>query len=374
MFLARMDALHMLRRRETQLWTFLMPIVFFYFIGTITGGFGGGSVQKETIAVQVPADAGFLVDQLAKRLEERGYQVSRVAGEARPANLGRVLEIPSAFTESVQGGKPVKLRFTGTGNGMGANYDEVRVARAVYSLLADLAATESSGEKVTPEALSRLAQKPRTLTLKVEAAGKRQKIPTGFEQAIPGTMVMFTLLIMFTSGGISLFTERRQGLLRRLASSPMSRGTVVLGKWGARMILGVIQIVFAMLAGSLLFRVDWGPHLGVLFAVLLAYGALAATLGILLGNFGRSEGQIVAMGVISTNILAALGGCWWPIEITPRWTQALALFLPTGWAMDAMHKLVSFGYGPAAVAPHFLGMGLAALLAGAVVARTFRFQ
>ena len=35
-FVARHDLLYMLRRRETLLWTFVMPIVFFYFIGTVT--------------------------------------------------------------------------------------------------------------------------------------------------------------------------------------------------------------------------------------------------------------------------------------------------------------------------------------------------
>ena len=39
-FIARKDVAYLLRRRETILWTFVMPIVFFYFIGTVTGGFG----------------------------------------------------------------------------------------------------------------------------------------------------------------------------------------------------------------------------------------------------------------------------------------------------------------------------------------------
>jgi len=29
--------------------------------------------------------------------------------------------------------------------------------------------------------------------------------------------------------------------------------------------------------------------------------------------------------------------------------QKLQLVLPTGWAMDALHKLISFGYGPGSV-------------------------
>ena len=35
LYLARMDTAHLLRRRETLLWTFVMPIIFFYFFGTI---------------------------------------------------------------------------------------------------------------------------------------------------------------------------------------------------------------------------------------------------------------------------------------------------------------------------------------------------
>src|SRR5262249_7802151 len=312
--------------------------------------------------------------QLVRRLEDRGYRVVRPKTDAELARYGRRLILPAGFTEAVLARQPVQIRFERTGGGMGSNYDEIRVSRAVYSVLADLIVTGEKGEAATAEKLTSFYQTPRPLTLAVERAGERKKIPVGFEQAIPGTMVMFTLLAMFTSGGILLVIERNQGLLRRLASSRMPRGAVVLGKWGARMGLGAIQIVFAMLAGTVLFRMDWGRHLPTLLLVMFSYGAFAATLGMLLGNFARSEGQVSAFGVISTNVMAALGGCWWPIEITPRWAQKLALFLPTGVAMDALHKLVSFGYGPASVWFHAAGMTVAALLAGAIIARTFRFQ
>ena len=41
-FIAREDVKHTVRARETIMWLFIMPVVFFYFIGTITGGFTGG--------------------------------------------------------------------------------------------------------------------------------------------------------------------------------------------------------------------------------------------------------------------------------------------------------------------------------------------
>ncbi len=81
-----------------------------------------------------------------------------------------------------------------------------------------------------------------------------------------------------------------------------------------------------------------------------------------------------AVGVISTNLLAALGGCWWPVEITPPWAQRLTMLLPTGWAMDALHRLMSFGDSPVAVLPHIAALTVAAIAAGWVIARGFRFQ
>ena len=94
----------------------------------------------------------------------------------------------------------------------------------------------------------------------------------------------------------------------------------------------------------------------------------------LLGCLARTEGQAVAVGVISANVLGALGGCWWPIEVTPGWMQRLALFLPTGWAMDGLHKLVNFASGASSAVPHTAALLVLALALGAASARWFRFE
>src|ERR1700691_1376226 len=102
-YLARMDAAHLLRRRETLLWTFVMPIVFFYFIGTILGNSSGPS--KDELAVSAPPDAGFLADQLLARLEQQGYHVIRAQEPKEFLRFRRRLSIPAGFTDSVLAGK-----------------------------------------------------------------------------------------------------------------------------------------------------------------------------------------------------------------------------------------------------------------------------
>lgn len=374
LFLARMDLRILFRNKATWLWAFVMPVMFFYFIGTVTGG-SRRPAGKPAVAVLIPPDAGYLAGQLVRRLEERGYRVEQVDSEQRLAGFSRRLRVPADFTASALAGKQAVLRLERTGgDGLDAGYDRFRIGRAVYTVLADLIAVSKEGGQAAPERFAELAARPRNVTLKVESAGVRTFAPSGFQQSVPGSLVMFIMLVMFTSGSVTLTIERKQGILRRLASAPLARAAVVGGKFGARMALGMVQIAFAAITGTLLFNVDWGPNPAAVAAVLAAWAALAAAAGMLLGNLGRSEGQVIGFGVLLTNAAAALGGCWWPIEITPAWVQKLALVFPTGWTMDALHKLMSFGAQPAAVVPHLAALAAAALGAGWVLARRFRFQ
>jgi len=249
----------------------------------------------------------------------------------------------------------------------------VRVARAVYGLVADLAVLARRGETPSAEALAGIAALPRRIALEVTAAGRRRDIPTGFEQTVPGTLVMFTMLVLLTSGAISVVIEREDGLLRRLAATPIPRAAVVGGKWSARLVLGLVQLAFGALAGTVLFGVRWGPALPMVALVLLAWAALCASLGLLLGNLVRSRAQMAGIGVLATLGLAALGGCWWPIEITPPWMQSLALALPTGWTMDALHRLVSFGDPASAALPHGAALFATAAVVGVAGVKTFRY-
>lgn len=357
-FLAVQDLIYNLRRRETMVWAFVMPVVFFYFVGTIMSGSYGAPPGGDKLAVYVPDDAGLLADQLIRGLERMDYRVIRVPNAAGLRQWDRQLEIPHGLTASVSAGKTASIQLTRTSPGIDADYDRMRISRAIIGALT----TRDEGEHHRG-----------ALILSVERAGRRREIPTGFEQSVPGSLVFFILMALLTNG-VTLTIEREQGILRRLASSPMSRGAVVLGKWGARMALGAIQVAFALLAGTVLFHVRWGAHLWAVVAILLAYAGLAAILGMLLGNFGRTQRQVIVMGATVSNLLASLGGCWWPIEVTPKWCQTLAQWIPSGITMDALHQLMSFGAEPRAVVWQFSELVALALAAGYLLARKFRFQ
>jgi ABC-type multidrug transport system permease subunit len=227
---------------------------------------------------------------------------------------------------------------------------------------------------LSSDALATVNDAPRVWQLDVSTAGRRKEIPTGFQQAVPGMLVMFTLLVLLTSSGTMLVQERTQGLLRRLASAPISRGELLAGKWQGRMVLAAIQVAVALAFGTFLFNMDWGPDIAMVIVVLAAWAGFCASAGLWLGTVATTEAQAGGLGVLAANLLAALGGCWWPIEVTPEWMQVLQKAIPTGWTMDALHKLISFQAGAMSVIPNVLLLVAAAVVFGVLAARRFRYE
>lgn len=379
LFIAWNDAKYQLRQGSTLLWVLLMPPVFFYFIGTMTGGAAASVGGSQATPIVVIAEApGFLKEQIDLRLQDNDFVAEwveaqrTVEGEEAPR---RTLTIAPNFTELVSAGEQVTVTFETKASSLTREFETIRIQRSLYTALADIVVADvGSDATLTAADLITLNEKPRIWQLDVSPAGQRQEIPSGFEHTIPGILVMFTILVLLTTGGSMLVNERKQGLLRRLASAPVTGAEVVAGKWGGRMLLAVIQVGVALLVGTYLFDMAWGPDFIMVLVVLAVWAGFCASAGLLLGSLASTEGQASGLGVFAANGLAALGGCWWPIEVTPQWMQIVQKLTPTGWTMDAMHKLISFQSGAASVIPQLLLLLVATALIAMLAARRFQYQ
>jgi len=72
--LAKNDLKLALKDRSTILWLFIMPAVFFYFIGTVTQG-GVNFVDSSVELVVENNDSAFLSEHLEDRLEENLFTI-----------------------------------------------------------------------------------------------------------------------------------------------------------------------------------------------------------------------------------------------------------------------------------------------------------
>jgi ABC-2 type transport system permease protein len=173
-------------------------------------------------------------------------------------------------------------------------------------------------------------------------------------------------------GGASIAGERSSGVLRRLLVYPVRRWELVMGKVYGRVLLGGVQVGFFLLLGQFVFKVNLGHNFWAILLTLGLYVWLAASLGVWIGSVVKSEDKIIGLCVLTSSLLAALGGCWWPLEIVPQAMQTIGHSVPTGWAMAALHQLISFGGGLERIGPQLGLLASFALLANVGAAKMFR--
>src|SRR5262249_9201280 len=92
--------------------------------------------------------------------------------------------------------------------------------------------------------------------------------------------------------------------------------------------------------------------------------------GLVVAGLGRTRDAVLPVGAIVIMTMAAVGGCWWPIDFEPPWMRQAAIALPTTWTMQAFNDLI-IRQLPAmsAVVPSLIvaGFGLIYLVAGVVL-------
>ena len=100
----------------------------------------------------------------------------------------RVLVVPSAgersLTEAVLAGERVSLTLRHSGEGPTIDFDRLRVARAVYGVVADLAVTTEAGATPSPESFAELREQPRSVTLEVIPADRADRPVLGHRDRV----------------------------------------------------------------------------------------------------------------------------------------------------------------------------------------------
>lgn len=362
-----------LRNRAAVVWLVVMPLTFVYFMGFANRGPGGPRAPRPQVLVD-NQDSGFLGAELLTELGTQGLQTVRPDDpDAKRARRG--LRVATNFTAEVVAGRSSRVRFfqVSTDPDLDSALVELRLARALVAVNSLLLqhATRHPGIPPSPESLASLRAEPDLVGVRAGFAG-RKPIPTGFNLSLPGVLVMYLLMNLLTFGGAAVAGERRRGVLRRALVYPVSRGVLISGKIAGLMAVAALQSVALLLAGRFLFGVNLGDALGGILLTLLVYSWVAASSGVLIGSVLRSEDKVVGVCVLTSMVFSALGGCWWPLEIVPETAQRVAHCLPTGWAVEALHQLITYGSGLEGALPAVGVLALFGLGANLAAVRFFR--
>lgn len=381
--IARHDLKLTLTDRAAVMWMFLLPIVFISFFGLV---FGGGDQAEPVDApvrlTVVDHDRGFLARALVEDLQGQRLKFVELAPDevAVAEDKVRTLMIPSGFTESILAGEKTTIRLEkepGT-SAEAALVAQSRILSSISRITGRLIEVAGEDGTALDEAAFAAAGGGEDL-VQVDSrfAGQAMAAPSGFAQSIPGNTVLFVMLVALTYGAATITGERVGGLLRRLVTTPVSRTEIILGKIAGRVAVAVVQVTVLLLAAVVANRtlgIYIGDHTAAAYVVLLVYALCVAPLGVAVGGWFRDPDRAANIGVLITMVMGALGGCMWPLEFASPTLQKVALFLPTGWAMRALHQVISFGRGLGDVVPELAVLAAFAVLFTAIAVRSLRVE
>ncbi|MFC9247831.1 ABC transporter permease [Streptomyces sp. NPDC057136] len=138
----------------------------------------------------------------------------------------------------------------------------------------------------------------------------------------------------FQSLGISIASERDEGVLRRLRGMPMPRSSYFLGKLWLVLVSGIAETVLLIVAGVTLFDLELptDPAKWLTFSWVFLGGLTACSLlGIAMSSVPRTAKSATAVITLPFLVLQFISGVFISIDSISGWMLKVGSFFPLKW-------------------------------------------
>jgi ABC-2 type transport system permease protein len=187
----------------------------------------------------------------------------------------------------------------------------------------------------------------------------------------PIVLVLVLVVVGVSTIASALATYRHDGVLRRLRTTPVGPGRLLVAQLVAQVAVATLGLGLATAAALTLLDVP-GPRswVGVVVALLCTAAAMFA-IGLLIGATVPSAATAQGVSTATWLPLMVLAGLWFPREGMPEAMRRISDLSPGGAAVDAVQR-AWFGGEFAVVS--LLVLVAFAVVVGAIAALTFRWE
>lgn len=338
----------------------IFPLIFLAVFGTISSGSGNPKFNvallnqsdtafAKTFSQQLTTGKIFKVDKQVTTLAEAKDKLSK-------SQIDGIIILPKTFGTP----DPAKGHPTGT-------------VQLVYS-------QSSSGTGQTLQSVltgtlngvnTKLVGMP-PLAVKGQALNDHQL--TGFDYTFAG-LLGFSIIGIGIFGPINVFPElKKQGILRRLHTTPIRVWQYFMATMFSQAITGVISIAiqFAVAIGVFHLKVAGNYLEIILFTVLSIFTILG--IGLAIGGWAKNERQAAPLSNIIVFPMLFLSGTFFPRFAMPVWLQHITTYLPLTPVIDGLRLLTTEGKHLVDIGPQ-LGLMLAwMVIIYAIAFRSFKWE
>ena len=340
------------RSKSNIFWTIAFPLLLIVLFGAI---FGSGStkfdlyLQNQDLSANTPTplSQGYvsaLNNTRAFNLHmvpaEQTNALAYVKDDAQPHNRGqRLLVIPSGFQTMLNTTRQAKIQL----------YMDQSDQASVSLVGIVNAATVSYAAHLSPSADNVIVQQVGIVTKNIRY----------IDFFIPGVIGM-TLLTTGVFGAVNTNGRYRElKIIKKLATTPLSKIEWILGMVGYQMILATISLVVILFFGYAIFGVTATIDIYTV-GLVVAASLLFPGIGMVLANFVKeAEGADAAANAITFPMMF-LAGTFWPRDTLPEIMKIIANFMPLTYVNDGLRYALIYAQPAQALTNTLIALGLAA--------------
>jgi ABC-2 type transport system permease protein len=347
---AAVDLRRLARDKVALFFMLFLPFVLILALGVAFPS-DAGKVRVGVVARETTGVGGKLLEAVggADNLDVRFYDDDRAV--VRDIQLGEIdagIIIPAGLTEVVESGGTGQVRLeldpANQASAMLRNMLDAVVENQALVLTAARFAENQTGVD-QQRALAAAEEQVRQLTrgqVQDRTVGGSGVPISGFAFTALSQLILF-MFINSLAGGSSLVEMRTLGVADRAMTAPVSTAGLVGGITMSRFAIALGQGFLIAVVSAVAFGVDWGDP-AVLVVVVTLFALVSAGAGVLMGALARTPDQAVAFGIPLALVMAALGGCFFPLSVAPPVMQVVARVLtPQAWATGALTESVFDG-------------------------------
>ena len=354
--MARKEAIQLRRDPRSLALAFLLPVLMLFLFGyAIT--LDVKDIRLAVLDRSRSAESRELVDAFVRS----GYftVAGRPAGpgeaeeEIRRNRATAILHIGPEFAADLSAGRPAAVQLLLDGSDANTASIALNYAGAIVA------------EQGTP-AGARPALEVRSRVWYNEALESRTTI-------VPGLIAVIMSIIAAMLTSLTIAREWERGTMEQLASTPVSRIEVILGKLLPYLAIGLIDVAITCVAAVFLFDVPMRGSLTLLFftSALFLLGALG--FGIFLSALLRSQLLASQASLMSTYLPALLlSGFIFAIANMPHVLKVVSLIVPARYFVAITRGVFLKGVGLEVLWPDVAGLAVYSALGIGLAIRVFR--
>jgi ABC-2 type transport system permease protein len=340
------------RSKSNIFWTIAFPLLLIVLFGAI---FGSGStkfdlyLQNQDLSANTPTplSQGFVnvlnqtgAFNLHVVAAEQPDPLTYVKNDAQLYNRGqRLLVIPLGFNRTLmtRGNASIQLYMDQS------DQASASLAGIVHSASVSYAATVAG----VPD------------NLRVQQVGIVTKNIRYIDFFVPGVIGM-TLLTTGVFGAVNTNGRYRElKIIKKLATTPLSKIEWILGMVGYQMILATISLVVILFFGYAIFGVTATIDIYTV-GLVIAASLLFPGIGMVLANFVKEAESADAAANAITFPMMFLAGTFWPRWNLPDIMKVIANFIPLTYVNDGLRDALIYAEPAQALTNTLIALGLAA--------------